>query len=182
MDLTVRYTFPARRGPGARTRLPARLRRADPGGARARGLGAVAAGHRGAVVALAAAPIAPPPRPPGCARLESGSWRAPSSASSPPVACSRWPAPRSGRRRRPPTPRRAARPNPRSSASVSEDDNVRIEELKVRGQTQNITVHTKRAGVKPYEIVPQSGARGPLAGRRHDGPARLERAEVLTPP
>jgi hypothetical protein len=50
---------------------------------------------------------------------------------------------------------------PAVQRQVSEDDNVRIEETKVRGQTQNITVHTKRPGVKPYQVVPSSGARDP---------------------
>lgn len=50
---------------------------------------------------------------------------------------------------------------PKVEHQVSEDDNVRIEETKVRGQTQNITVHTKRPGVKPYEVIPSSGARDP---------------------
>lgn len=52
-------------------------------------------------------------------------------------------------------------PEPAVERQVSEDDNVRIEELKVRGQTQNITVHTKRPGVKPYQVIPSSGARDP---------------------
>lgn len=62
-------------------------------------------------------------------------------------------------------------PEPAVQRQVSEDDNVRIEELKVRGQTQSITVHSKVPGVKPYEIVPSSGARDPsqpgdLSGQR----------------
>ncbi|MBK1686083.1 hypothetical protein CKO37_01010 [Rubrivivax gelatinosus] len=62
-------------------------------------------------------------------------------------------------------------PEPAIQRQVSEDDNVRIEELKVRGQTQSITVRSKLPGVKPYEIVPSSGARDPsqpgdLSGQR----------------
>lgn len=62
-------------------------------------------------------------------------------------------------------------PEPAVQRQVSEDDNVRIEELKVRGQTQSITVRSKVPGVKPYEIVPSSGARDPsqpgdLSGQR----------------
>jgi len=54
---------------------------------------------------------------------------------------------------------------------VVEDDGVRIEELRVRGQTQSITVQSKVGNVKPYQIVPPSGARDPsqqgnLAGQR----------------
>jgi len=47
-----------------------------------------------------------------------------------------------------------------------EDDNARIDELRIRGQTKSITVQPKRGGV-PYEVVPldardnsQKGARG----------------------
>ncbi len=50
---------------------------------------------------------------------------------------------------------------PAVQRTVSEDDNVRIEEVKVRGQTQTITVKSKLRGVAPYEIVPPSGARDP---------------------
>lgn len=65
----------------------------------------------------------------------------------------------------------ARTPEPAVQRQVSEDDNVRIEELKVRGQTQSITVRSKLPGVKPYEIVPSSGARDPsqpgdLSGQR----------------
>ncbi|WP_200378220.1 hypothetical protein [Rubrivivax gelatinosus] len=58
-------------------------------------------------------------------------------------------------------PASARTPEPAVQRQVSEDDNVRIEELKVRGQTQSITVRSKLPGVKPYEIVPSSGARDP---------------------
>ena len=61
-----------------------------------------------------------------------------------------------------------AEPKPSGRASepavqriVTEDDNVRIDELRVRGETQSITVHSKTPGVKPYEIVPSSGKRDP---------------------
>jgi hypothetical protein len=48
-----------------------------------------------------------------------------------------------------------------------EDDNARIDELRIRGQTKRITVQPKKGGV-PYEVVPldatrdnsQKGARG----------------------
>jgi hypothetical protein len=54
---------------------------------------------------------------------------------------------------------------------VVEDEGVRIEELRVRGQTQRITVHSKVGNARPYEIVPPTGARDPsqqgnLAGQR----------------
>ncbi len=42
---------------------------------------------------------------------------------------------------------------------VAEDDNVRIEELRVRGQTQRIVVRSKLAGVRPYEVLPAGQGR-----------------------
>ena len=42
---------------------------------------------------------------------------------------------------------------------VSEDDNVRIEELRVRGETQRIVVRNKVGGARPYEILPAGGGR-----------------------
>ena len=47
-----------------------------------------------------------------------------------------------------------AAPDPAIQRIVTEDDNVRIEELRVRGQTQRIVVQPKSANVRPYEIVP----------------------------
>jgi len=52
-------------------------------------------------------------------------------------------------------------PEPAVKRIVSEDDKVRIEELRVRGQTKNITVKSKIPGVSSYEIVPATGARDP---------------------
>jgi hypothetical protein len=52
-------------------------------------------------------------------------------------------------------------PEPAVQRLVSEDDNVVIEELRVRGQTQSITVKSKIPGVAPYRIVPATGARDP---------------------
>jgi hypothetical protein len=51
-----------------------------------------------------------------------------------------------------------ARPEPKVERLVAEDDGVRIEELRVRGQTQRIVVRPKKGGA-PYEIVPADGAR-----------------------
>jgi len=42
---------------------------------------------------------------------------------------------------------------------VVEDDGAKIEELRVRGQTQRITVTPKGAVKQPYEILPADGAR-----------------------
>lgn len=52
-------------------------------------------------------------------------------------------------------------PEPNVQRTVNEDDQVRIEEVRVRGQTQSITVKSKIRGVAPYQIVPSSGARDP---------------------
>ncbi len=52
-------------------------------------------------------------------------------------------------------------PEPAVQRLVSEDDQVVVEELRVRGQTQSITVKSKIPGVAPYRIVPATGARDP---------------------
>lgn len=59
-----------------------------------------------------------------------------------------------------PQARLPANPNRR----VSEDDNVRIEETRVRGQLQRITVHNKATG-KDYEILVGPGGRDPSQKR-----------------
>jgi hypothetical protein len=46
---------------------------------------------------------------------------------------------------------------PRVQYTVIEDESTRIEELKVRGQTQRITVRPK--GMKAYEIIPADQGR-----------------------
>jgi hypothetical protein len=49
---------------------------------------------------------------------------------------------------------------PAVKRTVVEDDGVRVEELRVRGQTQSIVVRSKAGGgAKPYEIVTVDGAR-----------------------
>jgi hypothetical protein len=57
----------------------------------------------------------------------------------------------------------AAKPatEPAVKRTVSEDDKVRIEEVRVRGETKRITVKSKIPGVAAYEIVPATGARDP---------------------
>lgn len=57
----------------------------------------------------------------------------------------------------------AESPEPAVERKTSEDDQVRIEELKVRGQTQRITVRNKSGQLKgsQYEIVPVTPARDP---------------------
>ena len=58
---------------------------------------------------------------------------------------------------------------------VVEDDQVRIEELKVRGETRRVVVKPKTAGAKEYEIVPITGATDPSQGRRSSAGERLWR-------
>jgi hypothetical protein len=47
----------------------------------------------------------------------------------------------------------------------TEDDLARIDELRVRGQVQKLTVQPKTAGAKPYEIVPPDGGHDPSQQR-----------------
>ena len=53
---------------------------------------------------------------------------------------------------------------PKVQRIVIEDDSVRIEELRVRGQTQRIVVKPKVGNARAYEIVPADGARDLSAG------------------
>jgi hypothetical protein len=68
-------------------------------------------------------------------------------------------------------PPEAAGPiEPNVRRTVIEDDQVRVEELRVRGQVRRIVVRTQgRQAGSTYEIVPADGARdmsaGPSSGR-----------------
>ena len=53
----------------------------------------------------------------------------------------------------------AERQPARAEKTVIEDDKVRIEESRLRGQTQRITVHSKIPGAKPYEITVAPGGK-----------------------
>ncbi|HEX6017909.1 MAG TPA: DUF2782 domain-containing protein [Burkholderiaceae bacterium] len=53
------------------------------------------------------------------------------------------------------------RPEPKVQRTVIEDDHVKIEELRVRGQLQRITISPKASGVRPYEIAPPDSGRDP---------------------
>lgn len=55
---------------------------------------------------------------------------------------------------------------PRVEHRVVEDDKVRVEELRVRGETQRIVVRPKMPGAKEYEIVPSTGAVDPSQSYR----------------
>ena len=52
---------------------------------------------------------------------------------------------------------------------VSEDDHVRIEELRVRGQTQRLSVQNKDSALPGYDILPPTGGHDPSKGRDATG-------------
>lgn len=60
-------------------------------------------------------------------------------------------------------------PEPAVQRTVSEDDHVRIEELRVRGQVQRVVVRSKTPGVASYEIVVPEGGRDSSQGQRASG-------------
>jgi hypothetical protein len=53
-------------------------------------------------------------------------------------------------------------PEPNVQQLVIQDEGVRVEELRVRGQTQRIVVRPRNAA--PYEVVPAGGDRDMSAG------------------
>ena len=53
----------------------------------------------------------------------------------------------------------AETPEPQVQRIVTEDDGVRIEELRVRGQTQRIVVRSKLGNLASYEVLPATGGR-----------------------
>ena len=58
-------------------------------------------------------------------------------------------------------------PEPAVEFTVIEDDGARIEELKVRGEAQSVTVHPKGPLKSQYEIVmPRRGSSGGAVGQR----------------
>jgi hypothetical protein len=52
---------------------------------------------------------------------------------------------------------------------VIEDDTVRIEETRVRGQTQRITVQSKIGGARSYEIIVPPGGKDASQNRGASG-------------
>ena len=64
----------------------------------------------------------------------------------------------------------AAPGEPKVSVNVAEDEQVRIEEVRVRGESRRIVVKSKLPGVAEYEIAPASAAVDPSQrGRRPPG-------------
>ena len=59
----------------------------------------------------------------------------------------------------------AESPEPRVQVRVVEDDKVRIEEVRVRGEVRRVVVRQKAASAPDYEIVPYSGAQDPSLRR-----------------
>lgn len=55
-------------------------------------------------------------------------------------------------------------PEPKVERTVSEDDQVRIEELRVRGETKQVTVKNKLSRAPDYEIVVVDAGRESAGG------------------
>jgi len=55
-------------------------------------------------------------------------------------------------------------PEPKVERTVAEDDQVRIEELKVRGETKKVTVKNKNSKAPDYEIVVNDAGRESAGG------------------
>jgi hypothetical protein len=60
---------------------------------------------------------------------------------------------------------------PKVQLLVSEDDHVRIEELRVRGITRRVSVQPKLPGVPAYAIGPNADGRDASQDRRTEGRA-----------
>ncbi len=73
----------------------------------------------------------------------------------------------------------AATPAERGEAAVQrnvdEDEHVRIEEVRVRGESRSIVVKPKTAGAKEYEIEPSTGANDPSQRNRRAAGERVWR-------
>ena len=66
-----------------------------------------------------------------------------------------------------------AGPRPAADAAVqrlvSEDDQIRITETRVRGQTQRISVDNKDSAAPGYQILPQAAGSDPSAAKAGAG-------------
>jgi len=69
------------------------------------------------------------------------------------------------------------RPEPRVQRIVIEDDNARIDELRVRGATRDITVTSKLTPGVSYQVVPVDASRdqnaGPSSARGSSGKSQF---------
>lgn len=102
-----------------------------------------------ALAGLAAHAAAPAPVEPAAAPVAA----APTAAA--PAAVAAQSASPSG-----PAASAAAKADPASGTRVLEDDRVRIEETRIRGQVQRVTVRSKLTG-QDYEIIVGPGGRDP---------------------
>ena len=95
-----------------------------------------------------------------------GLAQAPAARAAPPAAtaaaAASGPAPAASSPARPETP-------PSVHVRVIEDDNVRIEESRVRGQTRRITVQNKNGGPGGYEILVTPGGKDTTQDRGPSG-------------
>jgi hypothetical protein len=64
---------------------------------------------------------------------------------------------------------RAEEPEPSVQRTVLEDDRVRIEELRVRGQVQRVVVRNKNSNLKDYEVLTGDAGRDPSQRGRAAG-------------
>jgi len=55
-------------------------------------------------------------------------------------------------------------PEPKVEQTVAEDDQVRIEELKVRGEAKKVTVKNKKTKAPDYEIIVNDAGRESAGG------------------
>jgi hypothetical protein len=60
-------------------------------------------------------------------------------------------------------------PEPKVERTVAEDDQVRIEELKVRGEAKKVTVKNKNSRAPDYEIVVNDAGRESAGGSGKSG-------------
>ena len=60
-------------------------------------------------------------------------------------------------------------PEPLVQRTVSEDDQVRITELRVRGQVQAIGVENKGSALPGYQVTPQAGGSDPSSAKGSAG-------------
>ena len=72
-------------------------------------------------------------------------------------------------------PARAETAEPKIEVRKVEDDQVRIEEVRVRGEVRRVVVRPKTAGMAEYEISPASGAEDPSQRSRRAGGERMWR-------
>jgi hypothetical protein len=148
------------RRPSRRLRRIPRMRKSSAGGSVLTALTVCAVLLWGAAGAARAAGAAVP-APPDLSSLPATAAPAAPLANAAPAV--RAPAPPEA------APRAGRFPEAAVERLVSEDDNVRIEELRVRGQTKSITVHNKTAGGSRYEIIPSDGGRDPSQDKRAAG-------------